>query len=602
MHISFSTGQPTELESEPLRLYVVADLGSTRPADLSLKSAEDFGGQLAARAPELFFEVPNLLSRSSPRLEVRLQLRELRDFTPAGLCEQVPLLGRASALLADLGKRDAAAGGALPVRTLKERYADLDRLHQALDLADRQSTGEPGQARQAQSVVEATEKPVGASTPSAADGADSVDRILGMVAAPETQQKASAAVDAFVGHLSRGRRAGPRDAAGTTGAATLVAKQIGQQLDHILHHPDFRRLEAVWRGLRFLVDRCDFRSNVQLEVCHASPAELLDVLERELIEACAAGERPAPDLIVVAGDLLEAPDRRMEDIQRLGALAEQVHSPAIFGVVSGFFTAAAAGATPMASLLSTIEQPGYTKWNALRRKQCARWLVAATNRFLLRSPYEPETSRGLRYRECVLQDEEHLWGDAVWAVAARVAASFKTTGWPTLVLGRQGRIEGLPIRELDVSSGRAMRLPLEMMLGEQAIADLARCGFVALGCRRNSDVAQLQRAPVLYREQGEYDARNSAVGLPYQLFVSRVVHAISRFRESELASNATSPDALREALERYLYGLIASTGPGAYVEVELKEADQAAANSVHLALRAGQFMLGGARVELDFRL
>src|SRR5438128_360553 len=50
---------------------------------------------------------------------------------------------------------------------------------------------------------------------------------------------------------------------------TMIAaidQRIGQKLDAILHHPEFQRLESAWRGLRFVVDRTDFRENIALEL------------------------------------------------------------------------------------------------------------------------------------------------------------------------------------------------------------------------------------------------------------------------------------------------------------------------------------------------
>ncbi|WP_209307251.1 type VI secretion system contractile sheath domain-containing protein, partial [Proteus mirabilis] len=40
-------------------------------------------------------------------------------------------------------------------------------------------------------------------------------------------------------------------------------KQISQQLDEVMHHSDFQKIESAWRGLKFLVDRTDFRQNVR---------------------------------------------------------------------------------------------------------------------------------------------------------------------------------------------------------------------------------------------------------------------------------------------------------------------------------------------------
>ena len=47
-------------------------------------------------------------------------------------------------------------------------------------------------------------------------------------------------------------------------------QQISQQLDAIMHHETFQQIESAWRGLKFLVDRTDFRKNVTIEVLDVS--------------------------------------------------------------------------------------------------------------------------------------------------------------------------------------------------------------------------------------------------------------------------------------------------------------------------------------------
>ena len=54
---------------------------------------------------------------------------------------------------------------------------------------------------------------------------------------------------------------------------------FSEQMDEILHHPDFQSAESAWRGLRLLVDRTDFRENIKLEILSASKQDLLDDFE-----------------------------------------------------------------------------------------------------------------------------------------------------------------------------------------------------------------------------------------------------------------------------------------------------------------------------------
>ena len=43
-----------------------------------------------------------------------------------------------------------------------------------------------------------------------------------------------------------------------------IDKKVSAQVDEILHHPEFRELEAAWRSLKILVDRTDFRENIKI--------------------------------------------------------------------------------------------------------------------------------------------------------------------------------------------------------------------------------------------------------------------------------------------------------------------------------------------------
>lgn len=58
-----------------------------------------------------------------------------------------------------------------------------------------------------------------------------------------------------------------------------IDEQIGRQLDEILHNETFQEVESAWRGLKFLVDRTDFRQNVKIEVLDVSKEDLIQDFE-----------------------------------------------------------------------------------------------------------------------------------------------------------------------------------------------------------------------------------------------------------------------------------------------------------------------------------
>ena len=54
------------------------------------------------------------------------------------------------------------------------------------------------------------------------------------------------------------------------------------QVNAILHHPRFQKLEASWRGLRYLVDQIEEADNVKIRVLSVSWKELARDLERAI--------------------------------------------------------------------------------------------------------------------------------------------------------------------------------------------------------------------------------------------------------------------------------------------------------------------------------
>ncbi len=50
--------------------------------------------------------------------------------------------------------------------------------------------------------------------------------------------------------------------------------QISRQLDAVMHHQEFQRVESLWRGLKQLVDNTDYRQNVKTEILDVAKDDL----------------------------------------------------------------------------------------------------------------------------------------------------------------------------------------------------------------------------------------------------------------------------------------------------------------------------------------
>ena len=55
---------------------------------------------------------------------------------------------------------------------------------------------------------------------------------------------------------------------------------ISAQVNEVLHHPEFQRLEATWRGLRYMLSNTETSETLKVKVLNVSKKDLLKDLQR----------------------------------------------------------------------------------------------------------------------------------------------------------------------------------------------------------------------------------------------------------------------------------------------------------------------------------
>src|SRR3989442_15771959 len=53
-----------------------------------------------------------------------------------------------------------------------------------------------------------------------------------------------------------------------------IDKKLSAQLNEIMHHPDFQKLEGTWRGLHYLINRSETGENLKIRVLNVTKREL----------------------------------------------------------------------------------------------------------------------------------------------------------------------------------------------------------------------------------------------------------------------------------------------------------------------------------------
>jgi hypothetical protein len=110
---------------------------------------------------------------------------------------------------------------------------------------------------------------------------------------------------------------GGLDRRGADGLIGEIDRYLSAELDRVMHHPEFVRVEQAWRGLKFLIDRIDFREPVRVEIASSTPGELPGLLEKLAEEP--APEAPVASIVTDSGPELEELRRAAEAAAILGA-------------------------------------------------------------------------------------------------------------------------------------------------------------------------------------------------------------------------------------------------------------------------------------------
>src|SRR3954451_9939249 len=101
-----------------------------------------------------------------------------------------------------------------------------------------------------------------------------LDEILAetkMAPGDEGYEIAKKGVQVFIAELVGAKREGEKvDKAFVDALIAEIDQKLSRQVDEILHHPSFQKLESAWRGLKFVIDRTDFRENIKVEMLNCS--------------------------------------------------------------------------------------------------------------------------------------------------------------------------------------------------------------------------------------------------------------------------------------------------------------------------------------------
>jgi type VI secretion system protein ImpC len=356
-------------------------------------------------------------------------------------------------------------------------------------------------------------------------------------------------VKEFVAQVLEGEMKLSRDADATINSRVAqIDHLISLQLNEILHHPAFQKLEASWRGIKYMMDQSETSAMLKIRVLNVSKKELLRDLQRapEFDQSVMFKKVYEDEFGIFGGEPFGALigdyefSKHPEDIElleKVSQVAAGAHAP--------FLTAAA----PELLNLDSFSQLGdprdigkifdsteFAKWKSFRASEDSRYVGLTMPRVLMRLPYGKDTKPvdDFNYEEAVdgTDHSKYLWGNAAYALGARLTTAFAQYGWCASIRGVEGGglVEGLPTHTFRTDEGDvALKCPTEVAITDRREKELADQGLIPLVHCKGTDYAaffsvQSANKPKKFdKAAANANARLSAQ-LPYILAVSRFAH------------------------------------------------------------------------------
>jgi len=348
-------------------------------------------------------------------------------------------------------------------------------------------------------------------------------------------------------------------------------QKITEQLNLVLHNPDFQKLEGAWRGLHYLVNNTETDEMLKIKVLNVSKAEIGKTLKK--FKGTAWDQSPLfkklyeeefgtfggePYGCLVGDYHFDHSPPDVELLSEMSKVSAAAHTPFISGVSPSILQMDSWSelANPR-DLTKIFQTPEYAAWKSLRESEDSRYLGLAMPRFLSRLPYgaktDPVDEFDFEEDTSGADSSKYTWANAAYAMAVNINRSFKLYGWCSRIRGIEsgGAVENLPVHAFPTDDGGVdMKCPTEIAITDRREAELAKSGFMPLIHKKNTDFAafigaQSLQKPAEYEDPDATSNANLAARLPYLFATCRFAHYLKCIVRDKVGSFKEKEDMQR---------------------------------------------------------
>lgn len=349
-------------------------------------------------------------------------------------------------------------------------------------------------------------------------------------------------------------------------------RKLSDQMNQILHHPDFQSLESAWRGLHYLVMNTSTGKDMKIRVLNAGKEECRRMF-RQYSDAAwdqsplfkkvyesefgQLGGQPYGAFVCDYSFDHSGPD--LEVLKGLAKIGAAAHAP--------FIASAAPTLLGMQSwqelsnprdIAKQFDATDYVGWRSFRQSADSRYMALTMPRFLGRALYGAKSDPvdDFDFEEDVGggDHDRHLWVNSAYAMGVRITDAFTEFGWTTRIRGvtAGGTVEGLPTAAFPTDDGGIdLKCPTEIGISDRREAELGKAGLLALVHRKNTDQAtfiggQTLNQPIEYEDPAASASANLSARLPYIFASSRFAHYLKCMVRDWIGGNREAPQLSRD--------------------------------------------------------
>lgn len=429
-----------------------------------------------------------------------------------------------------------------------------------------------------------------------------LDQILteGRMARDEFQtERAKDMISEFVGQVMRGEITMSKNMDATINARIAeIDRLVTAQMNEIMHHEDFQKMEGSWRGLHHLVKNSLTGPQLKIRVMSCTKKDLLKDFERALEfdqssmfkklyeeEYGTFGGAPYGALI---GDFeFGNHPQDMALLSSISQVAAAAHAPFLSAASPDLFGwNEFSEMTEVRDLSKIFDRTEYMKWRSFRESEDSRYVGLTLPHVLGREPYGNATkpTETFNFEENVdgTDHKKYLWSNAAYSLGTRLTEAFSMHGWCVAIRGVEGGglVDGLPTHAFPTDEGEiATKCPTEVAITDRREKEFADNGFIPLVHCKGTDYAaffatQSANKPKKYdTDDANANARLSSQ-LQYMFAVSRFAHYLKVMVRDKIGSFMSRSDA-EQFLNRWIMNYVTpddNASPKMKAQYPLREA------------------------------